>query len=201
MLRRVTALICRHISRLPKGTPFATREVLGYGHRAAVDQVLCRLVKAGKIRRLTRGIFVRDPACVNVYGFPEIAKIKSESFQRMIADHPETTLEKFLGEKETQPQTTYSINGSSSKFKIGEKTIVLKEICQRKAALCETTLGRRMLALWSLGKGNVTEKLIQNVLLFYRGGLTWLRKNIFLLPAWLSDQLLSIETLKLQRVN
>ena len=201
MLKRVTAHISRHISRLPKGTPFATREVLGYGHRAAVDQVLCRFVKAGRIRRLACGIFVHDPSCINIYGFPEIAKIKSESFQRTIADHPETTLNNFLHEKETKPETTYSINGSSSKFKIGETTIVLKEICQRKATLCQNSLGRRILALWSLGKGNVTEKMIHKALLFYRGGLSWLRKNIFLLPAWLSDQLLNIESLKLQRVN
>src|SRR5260221_707329 len=44
---------------IPKGKPFATTKFLSLGKRAAVDQAISRLVKAGEITRVARGIFVR----------------------------------------------------------------------------------------------------------------------------------------------
>ncbi|MDO8769823.1 MAG: DUF6088 family protein [Burkholderiaceae bacterium] len=47
-----------HASRLPEGTPLVAKELLHLGNRAAVDQVLSRLVGRGTLLRAGRGIYV-----------------------------------------------------------------------------------------------------------------------------------------------
>jgi hypothetical protein len=51
--------VLEHASRLPEGTPLAAKELLHLGNRAAVDQVLSRLVGRGALLRAGRGIYVR----------------------------------------------------------------------------------------------------------------------------------------------
>jgi hypothetical protein len=46
-----------HASRLSEGTPLVAKELLHLGKRAAVDQVLSRLVKRGRLLRVGRGIY------------------------------------------------------------------------------------------------------------------------------------------------
>ena len=44
--------------QLPEGTPLAAKELLHLGNRAAIDQVLCRLVARGTLLRTGRGVYV-----------------------------------------------------------------------------------------------------------------------------------------------
>jgi hypothetical protein len=189
---RITAkfLIRVHILRLAEGKPFTTRSVLSYGNRPAVDQVLSRFVKDGFIRRLARGIFVRDQANRISFSTWDIASLKAGSFQRKLAKHAKTTFKEIFEKDYCERQTIFSINGSTSKFKMGETIIHLKETSQRKAALSETVIGQRMKALWDAGKNNVTDAMIRQALIFQRGGAArnWLRANFGLLPAWLTDR-------------
>lgn len=50
--------IVEHTSKLPEGTPLAVKELLHLGHRAAIDQVLSRMVGRGTLLRAGRGIYV-----------------------------------------------------------------------------------------------------------------------------------------------
>ncbi len=50
--------ILEHASRLPEGTPLVAKELLHLGNRAAIDQVLSRLVGRGTLLRAGRGIYV-----------------------------------------------------------------------------------------------------------------------------------------------
>lgn len=50
--------ILAHATGLPEGTPVAAKELLHLGGRAAVDQVLSRLVKRGTLLRAGRGVYV-----------------------------------------------------------------------------------------------------------------------------------------------
>ena len=57
--RKTAELIRQRIEEMPVGEPFTPTVLLECGTRASVDQNLSRLVKAGVIERVTRGVFVR----------------------------------------------------------------------------------------------------------------------------------------------
>ena len=50
--------VLQHSAGLPEGTPLVAMELLHLGGRAAVDQVLSRLVQRGTLLRAGRGIYV-----------------------------------------------------------------------------------------------------------------------------------------------
>ncbi|MGB3797748.1 MAG: DUF6088 family protein [Alteraurantiacibacter sp.] len=52
-------LIMAHARTLSEGEPLYAKQLLGLGTRAAVDQALSRLAKAGALLRVGRGIYVR----------------------------------------------------------------------------------------------------------------------------------------------
>lgn len=56
---KTAELIRERIEAMPIGEPFTPTAFLECGTRASVDQTLSRLVKAGSIERVTRGVFVR----------------------------------------------------------------------------------------------------------------------------------------------
>jgi len=57
-METLAKLILAHAAGLPEGTPLAAKELLHLGGRAAVDQVLSRLVKRGTLLRAGRGVYV-----------------------------------------------------------------------------------------------------------------------------------------------
>lgn len=50
--------VLQHATERPEGTPVVAKELLHFGKRAAVDQVLSRLVRRGALLRVGRGIYV-----------------------------------------------------------------------------------------------------------------------------------------------
>jgi hypothetical protein len=50
--------VLQHATGLPEGTPVVAKELLHLGNRAAIDQVLSRLVRRGALLRAGRGIYV-----------------------------------------------------------------------------------------------------------------------------------------------
>ena len=50
--------VLEHAAALPEGSPLVAKEFLHLGSRAAVDQVLSRLMQRGSLLRVGRGIYV-----------------------------------------------------------------------------------------------------------------------------------------------
>jgi hypothetical protein len=165
--------IRRHIFSLPADQPFTTRDCLIYGVRAAVDQTLYRLVKKGTIRRLARGIFVRDER--KYFSVFEIASIKAEAFGRKILKHDGAA-------------ALFIINSRSTSFRSGGKVIALQERSQRKMRLGDGKVGQAMQALWQIGEGEVNRSVIQRATDHFRStDRVEVTTSIRWLPAWLSD--------------
>src|SRR5450759_2160089 len=56
-MQTLTKQVLEHATGLPEGTPLVAKELLHLGSRAAVDQVLSRLVRRGVLLRVGRGIY------------------------------------------------------------------------------------------------------------------------------------------------
>lgn len=159
------ALVKRHICCISEDRPFSTREFLGYGPRAAIDQALYRLVQKGKIIRIARGLFIKEGATMP--SVKEVAKAKAEAFGRTIAEYGETAMrmlglktEKEINEggKKTKeqeaekPEAIYACNGRTSSFKFGDIVIKLVGVSPRKMNLGDDRVGLVLRALWHCGK-------------------------------------------------
>jgi len=57
-MQTLTKQVLEHATGLPEGTPLVAKELLHLGSRAAIDQVLSRLVRRGVLLRVGCGIYV-----------------------------------------------------------------------------------------------------------------------------------------------
>ncbi|WP_026784848.1 DUF6088 family protein [Pleomorphomonas koreensis] len=61
-MNSVKEAIRSHVKGQPEGTIFVPKEFLALGTRASVDQALARLVKAGVLTRVSRGVYTANIA-------------------------------------------------------------------------------------------------------------------------------------------
>jgi len=187
----VCSMIKRYINLLPTGQIFTTRDVLQFGTRAAVDKAIQRLILKQFICRLARGVFVKDRFRRKTYSDLEIAHAKAAAFGRrillapIVVDDPDS---RKFGEPECDQ--IFYIDGHTSSFKIGDKTITLKHSAPRKLRLTSTKAGEVARALWNLGPRVADRQMLNQANLLFRGDDQLIfRKNIRWMPAWLSDQI------------
>ncbi len=182
-----TEYIHRHIRRLPATQIVTTRELLQYGSRAAVDQALYRMVKSKFLRRLARGVFLRDanfkPSA------KEIAYAKAAAFGRRLIKHAAATLSE-LGFQNSRLnlETNFAVDTDSSSFWTIWGRIYLHAIGPRKFSLASSVIGERVYALWHLGASRCrSEHVTVASRSLRRTEREELRHLARFMPAWLHE--------------
>lgn len=186
------AQIRKRIEAMPEGEPFTPAAFLECGTRASVDQTLSRLVKAGVIERVTRGVFVR-PEVSRFVGkvMPEPLKV-AETVARATGavvqvDGAEAARRLELS-TQVPAQAVFVTSGPSKRIRVGNMEIRLQHVCQRKLALSDRPAGLALRAMWYLGKEAVTPALVEKIRL--KLGTTEfevLKSATGSMPAWMSD--------------
>jgi len=156
------------IHQLPLGQPFSTSRLLKLGSRAAIDKSLSRLTKQGTIERVTQGIYVR-PKKNRFIGTvkPEIGKVVrtiAESNGETIQEHGAEAARRFRLSTQVPTQPVFYTSGSTRTLTIGELTIKLIHAAPRKLQLVGEKSGLALAALWYIGKEELTESHIEQVL-------------------------------------
>jgi hypothetical protein len=196
-----THKVQQYVQKTPRGQPFTTSALMGFGARAAVDQALSRLTATGKVVRLTRGVYVR-PEENRFVGqvLPEpfkvaevIAKKTNEQIQVSGAEAARQ-----LGLSTQVPaQPIFLTTGQSRKFNLGGLEVTLKHVSRKKIPLPESKAGLAILALWYLGKNIISNEAINKI----ENRLTPQEFKNFTssteyMPAWMSTVVLQYKNLK-----
>ena len=191
-------LIRQHIKAIPVGEPFTPMDFLECGTRASVDQTLSRLVKAGLIERVTRGIFVR-PEINRFVGsvVPEALKVietVAKSTGSVVQVHGAEAARRLELTTQVPTQSIFVTSGPSKRIRVGKMEIRLQHVCQRKLALAGRPAGLALTAMWYLGKSEVTPALIEKIR--HKLGsneFEILKSATRSMPAWMSDAIFKNE--------
>jgi hypothetical protein len=193
----VIARIRKHISNIPDGQTFATRELLGYGHRDAVDAATSRLVKAEVIMRVARGIFVKPLYEKGILIMPKLADIvttKAKAFgKEVLLQHGKDAAHALKISDSGNAEPTVVVTGSSTSFvckssDYGEVRVHLRcaNALSRKFVNTHIGLfirGMKSLPQW-LRKLEIFEKARES---FNRTQKEELRAAALWMPGWLSN--------------
>jgi len=184
-----TAQIRRHIQRLPRGSLFTTRDMLGYGSRASVDQTMYRLVKRGEILRLARGVFMVEAPDARLPSPVEVAMVKARSFARTILTHGRDIAQSLGIIADGNAEPTFTIDGRSSSFRYQDQVILLKGASPRKM-LDDGKAARAVRALWHIGRHRCDQRSVMLATAsFGRNDRKELQALASLMPAWMNDQM------------
>ncbi len=163
----ITQNIRARIGKLPAGVPFTTSQVLSLGSRAAVDQVLSRLVREGEITRLARGVFVKPKQNPHIGPVLPNTQVVAEAIGRATGNkvgiHGAEAARQLGLTTQVPTRPVFYTTGPTRRFKLGKTEITLKHVAPRKLYLGNRPAGIALSALWYIGKGKVTQSVIENI--------------------------------------
>jgi hypothetical protein len=185
-------LIRQHIEETPAGEPFTPAGLLSYGTRASVDQSLSRLVRAGVIERVTRGVFVRPEISRHVGKvMPEpikVAETLAKATGAVVQVHGAEAARRMGLTSQVPMQAVFNTSGPSKHIRVGKMEIRLQHVSSRKLALAGRPAGVALAALWYLGKGEVTTMTIAKIQSkLAPTEFEALKSTTSAMPAWMSD--------------
>lgn len=151
------------IESLPAGEAFTWELFAGLGARAAIGRALAREVSAGTLKRLTRGVYFAPKA--SMFGIDPIPSVQSvvtlltpgETIGRSGAQAAQL----FGFSTQMVVREVFVTSGRSRRIRYGKAEIFLKHVCARKLALGTGPAGLALLALWYLGRHEVTPKTFE----------------------------------------
>lgn len=159
------------IADKPPGAVFSSVDFLSLGSRAAVDQALFRMMKAGLIERVARGLYVTAGQRVDTQS---IAHAMAQKTGEKVGLVPAAGAEDLL---------VVPTSGLTRTVKAAGHTVQFRRMSQRKIQLAASPKGRILLELWTRGMQNLTTLDIQRATGDWTEGE--MDNYAALIPAWL----------------
>lgn len=181
-----------YIQKIEEGESFTAKSLHHLATAENVRQILTRMVQAGEIKRLARGVYVKPKHS------PRVGLIlpSSKEIAMLIANATGETIGIHGAEAARQLQLTtqvpllliYYTTGYSREMKIRNQTIQLKHVNPSKLIAPGTIAGTVISALMYLGSEQVSEKTVQKI----KNQLTQeefetVLKEIKYMPAWMAN--------------
>lgn len=163
-MNTITSTITRRIRAKQRGWVFTPKDFMDVGARAAVDQVLSRLVQRGMIRRLGRGVydFPKQHDVLGTLSASADDLAKAVTAQTGDTAFPSGAMAANLLGLSTQvpARPVYLTNGKSRVKKIGGRTITLKHARVPLLDYLPDKINMVLQALSYLGKNNIDDDII-----------------------------------------
>lgn len=160
----IAKTIRHRVMRIPRGKPFTTRRFLRLGSRMAIDKTLSRLAREGVIQRIVHGMYVRPRKSLfvgNIMPSTErIVEVLAKEHGETIQINGAEAALRFRLSTQVPTIPVYHTSGPNRNLKIGNLTIRLKHVSNRKLCLAGKRPGLALAALWYLGKNNVNTDTI-----------------------------------------
>lgn len=203
-MKSITDQIISRIKRRKPGWVFTPRDFLDVGSRAAVDQVLSRLVKQGMVRRLDRGI----------YDYPKQSTLlgtlspNPDNIARAMAAGDDVfpsgaMAANMLGLSTQVPaKPSYLTNATTRTRRVAGQTIQLK---RARVALLDNIPDHANLALQALsylGRHNIDDQIISRCArVLTDRDMSGLHQAMGRIPGWMADTIHKIEQAKYGQIS
>ena len=175
---------------LPEGGVLSPKEFLHLGSRAAIDQALSRMVKAGKLLRVARGIYAlpissrfgtRPPAP------GKLVKAIAEQSCEIVAPHGASAANALGLTQQVPIREVYLTSGRTRKLKLGHSEVLVKHAPRWMLALGAGPAGAAVRALAWLGPTHAGESLVSLRRTLSHSEWSALASARASLPSWLAQ--------------
>jgi len=188
----IASNIKKYISTIPDGQTFSSNSLRHFATTENIRQILNRLVKAGEIKRVARGVFVK-PKQLSTIGevlppTTEVAKILAKTTDETITVQGAEAARLLQLSTQVPMQLILYTNGNTRTLNIMNRKIKLKHVNPSRLVAAGTTPGLVINALFYLGRENVTTKTIE--MIKHRISEKEFIETIKLMenmPAWMAD--------------
>jgi len=187
-----SAQVKNYIANIPEGKTFSSSSLRQLAVSDNIRQILHRLIKAGEIRRVARGVFVK-PRQVAKLGMAmpsalEIAKTLAQSTGETITVHGAEAARQLQLTTQVPTRLVLYTSGNSRTLRIANRTVKLIHANPSRLIAAETKAGLVLSALKYLGKENVTTRTIAAIQQRVSSGeFKAVMSLVAHMPAWMAD--------------
>jgi Family of unknown function (DUF6088) len=186
------AHVKEYLANIPEGQPFPSSALRHLAATENIRQIVNRLVKAGKLKRVARGVFAK-PKRVSKVGevlpsASEVAETLAKSTGETITIHGAEAARQLQLTTQVPMRLIFYTSGNTRTLKMTNRTVKLKHVNPSRLVAPGTTPGLVVSALWYLGRENVTTETIE--MIKRRIPSEEFNATINLIgrmPAWMSD--------------
>src|SRR3990167_3653536 len=159
--------IKKYISELPEGKTFSSSALRLFATTENIRQILNRLIKAGEIKRVARGVYVK-PKHSRIVGeiLPsaiEIAAALTKSTGEIIIIQGAEAARILQLTTQVPMKLIFYTSGNTRILKFNNTNVKLNHVNPSRLIAAGTTPGLVISALTYLGRENVTEKTIEKI--------------------------------------
>jgi hypothetical protein len=163
----LTLKVLKRVKAASPGAVFIPKAFGDLGNRAAVDQALSRLTKAGKIRRISRGVYdipKNHPALGPLSPDPDaVARAIATQAGYRLQPTPARAANVLGLSSQVPARIVYLIDGSSRKIAVGNQIIHFKHAGPRALLGAGTPAGVALQAIRAFGPDHLTAGVIQQL--------------------------------------
>src|SRR6202049_3256014 len=163
----LTLKVLKRVRVAGPGAAFTPKAFGDLGNRAAVDQALSRLTKAGKNRRISRGVYdipKTHPTLGPLSPDPDVvARAIAAQAGYRLQPTPARAANVLGLSSQVPAQIVYLIDGSSRKIKVGNQTVYLKHAGPRALLGAGTPEGVALQAIRAFGPHHLSPTIIQQL--------------------------------------
>ena len=194
-MQTLTKQVLEHATGLPEGTPLVAKELLHLGSRAAVDQVLSRLVRRGVLLRVGRGIYAlpvesrfgtRAPSTVKMV--EGLAKQRGET----IVSHGAAAANALGLTTQVPMRAVYLTSGRSRHLTLGAQTVEFRHAPIWQLIFPGLTAGDVVRALAWLGPEKAGEAILKLRSKLPPSELKKVASARSRLPTWMAQEVSSL---------
>ena len=160
--------IIRFAEQKGKGFAFSASDLPNYGSRTMVDKTLCVMVRAGKIRRVMRGIYdlpqwsdiLKKEAPPDL---GSVANALARKFGWTLLPCDEGALNGFGLSTQIPARKIFLSTGPSRIYKVGRHSIEFRHRCVRETESPDKNARLVVRALKGLGRNYATKEIVANM--------------------------------------
>lgn len=182
--------VASKVMRLPRGRALSLNLFRECGPAGAVRTALSRLVKAGTLVHLARGVYARPKPsrfyAISLPGAEEVVRCIARSSGEQLAPHGAEVARRMGLTQQAPTQTVYYTTGRTRRLKLGGGEVYFEHAPEALIRNASTPAGRALLAMHHLGREGVTKEVLQQVvqrvptidLLHEETSPAWLRSRV-----------------------
>ena len=189
-MRSLPKRIMEHAEALPEATPICPGALLHLGKRAAVDQALSRLARAGKLMRICRGLYMRRIKtpfgwCGPVIG--QALRNLSALWGEVFVPGGGSAANRLGLTTQNPLREVYLTSGRSRRLRFSGITVELRHAPRWQLAAPHRKAGDIIRALAWLGPGEVEESLDEVLPTLSPDELDELSNARAIMPSWMAE--------------
>ncbi len=159
-LMSVAKSIAKRIQHMPLGRPFLGRLLAQYGSRASANKALSRLVHAGALERVVRGIYMRPKASRyfgKVHASPlAVMRLMTKANGETVQIHGAQAVRLMGLSTQMQMSPIFYTTGTTRKIRIGSAIFRLQHAPKDRFQHVNTKVGVALTALHYIGKKDLS---------------------------------------------